>query len=151
MLALYVTLSTVFHIPFPMAGNIWFDMGYIVFGLMLALFGPAAAMIGVMGVFIENMLFTGWISYSWMAGQLVIGIACGIAFWKCKKPVIPIIVAIVSGWVGIGLVKTLIEVALGYGVFPVKIVRNSIAAVADIIPLIGGYFLAKMPVIKKLQ
>lgn len=148
-IALWVVISSFLHIPIGI-GNLWIDAGYVVYGLMLALYGVPAALIGVLGVFLENVLFTGWISYSWMAGQVIIGIACGLAFKKCKHKWIAIIVAIAATWLGIGLVKTLIEIALGYGVFAVKIVTNSLAAGLDVIPLIVGYGIAKIPAIKKV-
>lgn len=147
MLALYVVVSTFFHIPIPI-GHAWFDLGYAVYGLMMALYGLPAIIIGVLGVFIENIMFSGWISYSWIAGQIVIGLACGYAFQHCKSDVINAIVAAVATWIGIGLVKTIIEVSLGYGVFPVKIVNNSIYAFADYIPLMVGYSLTKVKAIK---
>jgi len=62
--------------------------------------------------------------------------------------VINAIVAAVATWIGIGLVKTIIEVSLGYGVFPVKIVNNSIYAFADYIPLMVGYSLTKVKAIQ---
>lgn len=149
-LALWVVLSSFLHIPIGI-GHLWIDMGYVVYGLMLALYGVPAAVIGVLGVFLENVLFTGWVSYSWMAGQLIIGLGCGYIFykWKNKKWITYLIAAIVT-WIGIGLIKTLIEIALGYGVFEVKIITNSIAAILDFIPMMIGYYLAKIPIIKKL-
>ncbi len=149
-IALWVVLSSFLHVPIGI-GHLWIDIGYVVYGLVLALYGPIAFIIGVAGVFLENVLFTGWISYSWMAGQLVIGLFAGYAFKNFKNKILAIIVAIIATWAGVGLVKTLIEVALGYGVFPVKIVTNSIAAALDVIPLIGGYFLASIPAIRKLK
>lgn len=149
-LALWVVTSSFLHIPIGI-GHLWIDVGYVVYGLMLTVFGIPATIIGVLGVFLENVLFTGWISYSWMTGQVVIGIACGYFFKKFyTKPWIAIVVAIASTWVGIGLVKTVIEIMLGYGVFPVKIVTNSIAAVLDVIPLICGFYFAKIKAINEL-
>lgn len=147
MLALYVVVSTFAHIPIPI-GHAWFDLGYVVYGLMMALYGLPAIVIGVLGVLIENVLFSGWISYSWIAGQIVIGLACGYMFKHCDNDIINSIVAAVATWVGVGFVKTIIEVAMGYGVFPVKIVNNSIYALADYIPLMVGYFLSKAKPIK---
>lgn len=149
-MALYVVVSNFFHIPIGI-GNLWIDMGYVVYGFMMALYGVPAVLIGVIGVFLENILFTGWISYSWMAGQLVIGIVCGFVFTKYKNRVIVIAAIILSTWVGIGLVKTIIEIALGYGIFPVKIVTNSIAAALDMIPITIGYFIASSKVFKTFK
>lgn len=142
MLALYVVVSTFCHIPIPI-GHAWFDLGYVVYGLMMALYGLPAMVIGVLGVLIENVLFSGWISYSWIAGQIVIGFVCGTMFKNCDNNIINLIAAAISTWLGIGLIKTCIEVSMGYGVFPVKIVNNSIYALADYIPLMVGYFLSK--------
>ena len=147
-IALWVVISSFLHIPIGI-NNLWIDAGYIVYGMMLALFGIPAAIIGVFGVLLENLLFTGWISYSWMAGQLVIGLVCGFIFKKFKNQWLAIAAIILSTWIGIGLVKTIIEVALGYGVFPMKIVSNSIASVLDMVPLVIGYYVAKIPAIKK--
>lgn len=149
-LALYVVVSSFMHIPIGI-GHLWIDLGYVVYGLMLALYGIPALIIGVLGVFIENVLFTGWISFSWMTGQLLIGVICGYVFRKINNNLTIIIVAVISTWVGIGLVKTLIEIVLGYGVFPVKILTNSVAAALDVIPLLAGYYLSKVPAIKDLN
>lgn len=149
-IALWVVISSFLHIPIGI-GHLWIDAGYVVYGLMLALFGPAATVIGVLGVFLENVLFTGWISFSWMAGQLVIGIISGITFTKFKNQFLIIGVTVVSALLGIGLIKTLIEIALGYGVFEVKIVTNSIAAILDVIPLLVGYYLAEVPALRKIS
>lgn len=148
-IALWVVISSFLHIPIGI-GHLWIDAGYVVYGLMLALFGPAATIIGVLGVFLENVLFTGWISFSWMAGQLVIGIISGIMFTKFKNQFLIIGVTIAGALLGIGLIKTLIEIALGYGVFEVKIVTNSIAAILDVIPLLVGYYLAEVPAVRKI-
>lgn len=143
LIALYVVLSEAFHIPLPLAGNKWFDLGYIVFGVAIVLYGNYGIIVGVLGVLIENILFSGFISISWMVGQVIIGIFCSYAFTKCEKVPITIIIACLSCFIGIGVVKTLIEVSLGYGIFEVKFISNTITSFADCVPLLIGYFVSK--------
>ena len=149
MLALYVVLSSFLHIPTGI-GNTWLDMGYIVFGFMLACAGPWAAIIGVAGVFLENVMFAGWISYSWMAGQLVIGIVCGLTYQKVGNKILVTIISVLACLAGVGFVKTAIEVALGYGVWAVKLPKNIIISLVDCVTLMVGYSLAQLPQLKKV-
>ena len=134
--ALYVVLG--FMCKIPLIGHIGTDLGYVAFAVVLYNFGPAGAAVGVIGCFLESYLLQGWIPYGWIAGQLLIGICCGLVYKKVDNKVLQIIATIVAMFVGIGLIKTLIECGL-FGIpFEVKIVKNSIAFVADLVPMVIG-------------
>ena len=140
-IALYVVLS--FSIKIPLISHIQTDLGYIAYGFFLFHLGPLAALVGVIGCLLESIIFSGLVPLGWMAGQLLIGIICGIFYNKVKNSIINVGVTILSVFIGIALIKTIIECTL-YGIpFPVKFVKNTIAFVADTIPMIIGYFLAK--------
>ena len=134
--ALYVVVG--FSCKIPLVGHIATDLGYVVFAIALYNFGIAGAAVGVIGCFLESYLLQGWIPYGWIAGQLLIGICCGLVYKKVDNKVLQIIATIVAMFVGIGLIKTLIECGL-FGIpFEVKIVKNSIAFVADLVPMLIG-------------
>lgn len=140
--ALYVVVSAIMKIP--IVGHIQTDLGYIVFGAYLVVFGWQATIIGVVGCLIESLLFSGWIPVGWMIGQTFIGIICG--FWyKYSNDKFPkhkmmtrVIITIVAVFLGIAFIKTLIECYLYSIPFEVKFVKNYIAFIADSIPMIFG-------------
>ena len=142
MIALYVVLSTFLHIPTGI-GNTWLDMGYVVYGLMLALYGLPALIIGVVGVLLENVLFAGWISYSWIAGQVVVGLICGAVFKHTDSKWLCVIVSAFACMLSIGIVKTAIEIWMGYGTWSIKLPMNGIISIIDCITLMFGYFIAR--------
>ena len=137
--ALYVALSMALKIP--LIGHIQTDLGYIAFGFALYCFGVPALVVGVIGCMIESMIFSGWIPIGWMAGQALIGIICGLAYKKTDNKVIHIFVTVAAMLLGIVCVKSIIECSL-YGIpYAVKIPKNLIACVADLIPMIVGLLL----------
>ena len=86
----------------------------------------------------------------WMLGQAFIGISCGIAYKKIKPIWINIILTILAVFIGIGLIKTGVECKLYDIPLLIKLPKNVIAFVADSIPMILGYVLAKTTKIKAL-
>lgn len=141
-IALYVVLSMMVKIP--LIAHIQTDLGYIVYAVYLCLFGWEAALVGVIGCLIESLIVNGWIPVGWMVGQAFIGVACGIAFQKTNSKWIRILVIIASVFVGIGLIKTVIECSL-YGIpFPVKFMRNGVAVIADSIVMIIGLYITDL-------
>lgn len=72
----------------------------------------------------------------------MIGIVCGIVYKKTDKKAIHIVTTILMVFIGIGLIKTIIE-CLMFGIpFEVKFMKDLIAFVADTIPMLIGLFIA---------
>lgn len=140
-IALYVALSMAVQIP--LIGHLKTDLGYIAFGVFLYGFGVPALLVGVIGCFLESIIFSGWIPLGWMAGQLAIGVICGLAYKKIKNVWVLIGITIASVFLGVGLIKTVIECALYNIPFAVKIAKNSVAFVADVVPMVFGLLLGK--------
>ena len=144
-IALYFVLGMMVKIP--LISHIQTDLGYIAFGAFLYLLGPSACIVGVIGCLFESLLITGWIPIGWMLGQLLIGIICGLAYTKIKSIPINILITIVAVFLGVGIVKTLIECALYDIPILVKFPKNLIAFIADTVPMIIGYLVGiKLPV-----
>ena len=134
--ALYVALA--FACKIPLIGHLSTDLGYIAFAVALMFFGWKGAFVGVAGCFIETFILQGWIPYGWIVGQLFIGLVCGLIYTKTDKKVIHYIVTVASVFIGVGLIKTSIECALFDLPFIVKLAKNSLAFVADTIPMLLG-------------
>ena len=147
-LALYVVLGAMVKIP--LIAHIQTDLGYIAFGFMLFYLGWQATIIGVAGCLLESLLFSGWVPMGWMLGQAFIGISCGIAYKKIKPIWINILLTVLAVFIGIGLIKTGVECKLYDIPLLIKLPKNVIAFVADSIPMILGYVLAKTTKIKAL-
>lgn len=140
-MALYVVLG--FAIKIPLIAHIQTDLGYIAFGCFLYLIGWQACIVGVVGCLLESLIFSGWIPIGWMIGQLAIGLICGIVYKKTDNILIHVATTIIAVFIGVAVVKTGIECVL-YGIpLMVKFPKNLIAFVADVIPMITGYFVAK--------
>lgn len=138
--ALYVAVSMTAKIP--LIGHIQTDLGYIVFGFALYMLGWKAFIVGALGCVLESLIFSGWIPYGWLPAQIVIGIVCGIVYKKTDKKAIHIITTILMVFIGIGLIKTIIE-CLMFGIpFEVKFMKDLIAFVADAIPMLIGLLIA---------
>ena len=145
--ALYVALS--FMVKIPLISHIQTDLGYIAFGVMTALIGVTDLIIGVLGCLFESLLMTGWVPTGWMLGQVAIGIICGIAYKKIKNPWINIVITIFAVFIGVGLIKTIVECVLFTIPFVIKFPKNLIATIADAIPMVIGYILAIKTPIKR--
>lgn len=149
-IALYIALSMTMKIP--LIGHIQTDLGYIVFGVFCVLFGWKAFVVGLIGCFIESFIFSGWIPIGWMLGQIFIGITCGICYTLCDKKIknktikyiICISVTALSITIGIIGIKTAVECLLYKIPLVVKITKNSIAAVADFIPMVLGFIVGEL-------
>lgn len=104
-------------------------------------------LVGTLGCFIESLIFSGWIPVGWILGQIFIGITCGITYTLCDKRIkhkvvkytICISVTAVSIAIGIIGIKTAIECWLYQIPLVVKITKNSIAALADFVPMLIGF------------
>lgn len=144
--ALYVALAHVVKIP--IIAHIQTDLGYVAFGLYCALFGWPAFIVGTLGCIIESLLFTGFFPTGWTLGQVLIGIVCGITYRRLSEPklsytVIKIAVTIFAVFIGVAVIKTIVECAIWSLPLGIKFARNCIATAADIPPMLVGLFLGE--------
>lgn len=138
-IALYVVLGMTMKIP--LIAHIGTDLGYIVFGFCCYVFGWPAFIVGVIGCMIESLLVSGWIPIGWMLGQLAIGLICGWVYKKNTSKAVDIICTVVAVFIGIAIIKTSVECVLYSIPLAVKIPKNLVATVADIIPMLIGLFI----------
>lgn len=140
-IALYFVLGLTLKIP--IVGHLQTDLGYIAFGAWCAVFGWQACIVGAAGCLLESLLLSGWFPPGWILGQLVIGVICGMAYKKCNSNVLKIIITVFAVFLGIAGVKTLVECKLYSIPLAVKLSKNSVAAVADTVPMIIGMFVGE--------
>lgn len=141
--ALYVVLAMIMKIPLLAGTHLQTDLGYIAFGASCFLFGWPAAIVGVLGCFIESLIFSGWVPIGWMVGQAVIGLMCGFAYKKIDNKIINILITVLAVFIGVAGIKTVIECGL-YGIpFAVKFAKNFVAFIADAIPMVIGLFIGE--------
>ena len=140
-IALYTVLSA--FVIIPIVNRIKLDLGYIVYGMYLNTFGMIATIVGVIGCVLGNMLKGGSIPFAWAIGQAFIGITLGYLLPKTKNTYLKILYCVLSAFIGIGVIKTLIEVAIYQFPLWAKFTSNLAAYVADVIPLIIGVLLNK--------
>lgn len=160
-IAMYVVFSMAVKIP--LIGHIQTDLGYMVYGAFLSCFGIPGVVVGVVGCFVESLIFSGWVPIGWMIGQLFIGLICGTLYKIIQKNNYPtqlkyacyVISTIIVVTIGVGLLKTIIECGLYQIPFAIKLTKNLIAAVADMVPMAIGVIaiepVRKRYVIKKEQ
>ena len=140
-IALYVVLGCFMNIPLMAGTHLQTDLGYIVFGAYCYLFGWPAFIVGVIGCLIESLLTSGWVPVGWMVGQALIGLTCGHTYKNTQNKYAHIVITVIEVFLGIVLVKSGIECAL-YGIpLVVKIPKNFVAFIADVIPMLLGLFL----------
>ena len=141
-IALYVAVGAVMKIP--LIAHIQTDLGYIVFGAYCVWFGWQGIIVGAAGCAITSLLFSGLFPIGWIIGQCIIGAICGITYQilKDKRPIIKYIVGgiitVISIFIGVAIVKSLIECSLYNIPWEVKLPKNIIAFIADTIPMIIG-------------
>ena len=140
-IALYVVLSA--FVIIPIVNRIKLDLGYIVFALYLNTFGIPATIVGVFGCIIAELMKGGSFRIAWPIGQAFIGISLGYLLPKTEKMWMKILYTIISVFIGIGLIKTVIEVAMYQYPFLLKFSSNLAAVVVDAIAMIIGLYLSK--------
>lgn len=140
-IALYAVLSA--FVIIPIVNRIKLDLGYIVFGIYLNKFGIISSIVGVFGCIIGNLLKGGSFPIAWAIGQLFIGLTLGYLLPKTENIYLKIMYCLISTFIGIGLIKTVIEVMMYHFPFMLKLSSNLAAFVADVIPLIIGVLLSK--------
>ena len=153
-IALYVVLS--FILNFPIVGHVRFDAGYVCYAVYLSLFGWWGIPVGVVGCFIKGYISDGWIPFTWMIGQLIVGVTCAVVFRKtndAKHRIFYRAMAVtVSVTVGIGIVSSLLSAVMFGQPIMLKIGRGMITAAADILPMVIGLVIAeKLPKAPKMK
>ena len=147
-IAMYAVLSA--FVIIPIINRIKLDLGYVVFGLYLNRFGIAATPVGVIGCIIGNLLKGGSFPIAWAIGQTFIGLSLGYLLPKTKQLWLKIVYGVVAVFIGVALIKTVIEVAMYHFPIVLKLSSNSVAFIADCIPLIIGIVLnQKIKIIRK--
>ena len=145
--ALYVVLS--FCMKFTVIGNIQIDLGYIAFAVALSIYGVSGSVVGALGCAIESILLSAYgFSPSWFVANLVIGIGCGLIYKHFENNlIIKILATVAVVFLGVGLLKTIIECQLYSIPFEIKIVKNLVATMIDSVAMIIG--LCLYPQIKR--
>ena len=146
-IALYVVLSA--FVIIPIVNRIKLDLGYIVFGIYLNTFGIAGTAVGVLGCIIGELLKGGSLRIAWPIGQAFIGIFLGLLLPKTKNTWLKVLYCIIAVFIGIAVIKTIIEVAMYQFPFNLKFASNFAAFIIDAIALITGVLLnRKIRIIK---
>lgn len=140
-IALYTVLSA--FVIIPIVNRIKLDLGYIVFGLYLNSLGISGTIVGVIGCLLGNMLKGGSFPIAWMVGQLFIGLTLGYFLPKTEKTYLKIIYCLIFAFIGIGVIKTVIEVLMFKYQIWLKFTSNLVAYIVDVIALIIGVLLNK--------
>lgn len=139
-IALYAVLSAFVNIP--IVNRIRLDLGYIVFGIYLEHFGLMATIVGVAGCIIGNLLKGGSFAFAWAIGQAFIGISLGLLLPRTKNKILSCLYAMIAVFIGIALIKTVIEVWLFKLPLYAKFLSNCAAFAADAVGLLIGILLA---------
>ena len=139
--ALYVAISI--FVKIPLVNRIRFEMGYAVFGLYIPTFSYAASFVGVAGCILSNMLTGGSFPLAWAVGQLFTGLMTAFVCKKTENTVIRCIFGAVAVFIGVGLIKTFLEILIFRFPFWAKFTSNLVAVVADAIPFLIGIGLSK--------
>lgn len=140
-IALYAVLSA--FVIIPIINRIKLDLGYIVFGIYLNKLGIISSIVGVLGCIIGNLLKGGSLPIAWAIGQLFIGVSLGYLLPKTNNIYLKILYCLISTFIGIAVIKTIIEVLMYQFPIALKFSSNFVAYVADVIPLIIGVLLSK--------
>lgn len=145
--ALYVCVSMLIKIP--VVGHISLDLGYIVLAVYCYIYGGiAGAIVGACGCFLVSLIATGWIAVGWPLGNLLIGALCGVTYKqvKGKRWAIPISIAVtvVTVFIGVGVIKTVVECALYSLPVAVKFAKNLVAFAMDAAVMSAGFFVAQI-------
>lgn len=149
-IALYVCISMLIKIP--VISHISLDLGYIVLAVYCYLYGGIiGAVVGACGCFLVSLLATGWIAVGWPLGNLLIGAVCGIVYKRLKGKkfslLISMVLTVAAVFIGVGIIKTVVECALYSLPFAVKFAKNLVAFCMDAAVMCAGLvFAGHLPV-----
>ena len=150
-IALYIVMSLTLKIP--IVGHISVDLGYIALAIYCYHFGAVSgAIVGGAGCAIMSTLVYGMFPPGWLVGNVLIGLICGFLYCKNEKFEVlrNVLLTILAVFIGVGIVKTIIECAMFHIPFEVKFIKNFIAFVCDAAVMIMGILVApKIPVVNK--
>lgn len=142
-IALYVVVSLSLNIPFGIR-HMRLDLGYIVYTVYLALFGYWGIVVGVVGCCIKGYISDGWIPFTWMIGQTLIGIVCAGTFSKTANVTRWVAAIVVSVFFGIAIVSSGLSALMFHLPLGAKIIAGTVGAISDSIVMILGIPIAKM-------
>lgn len=137
-IALFVVLSLCLQAP--VFENYYLCLGYVVMAVYCWSFGPlAGAAVGFFGVILYCLVISGLRGMpGWALGNIPIGVALGFCFRAARKmksrPLAWLLCALVTAAscaLGILGIKSLTESLLYLQPFPVRLVKNSSAFLAD--------------------
>lgn len=142
-IALWVVFAAI--LKMTLIGHIQTDLAYIVFGVYCVFFGWQAAIVGFVGCMLESIIFSGWFPLGWMLGNAFIGFTVGYILKKYNvNKIAAIFVVAISVFLGIGIIKTVVEWAMYRMPFSVKFAKDMVATVVDLIPMYFGVILGQI-------
>lgn len=146
-IALYVCVSMLIKIP--VVSHISLDLGYIVLAVYCYIYGGiVGATVGACGCFLVSLIATGWIAVGWPLGNLLIGALCGVVYrqTKGKRRGVPISIAVtvIAVFIGVGVIKTVVECTLYSLPVAVKFAKNLVAFAMDAAVMCAGFFVARI-------
>ena len=142
-IALFVVFSLCLQVP--VFENYYLCLGYVVVAVYCYSFGvTSGTIVAVLGVVIYCILIGGLRGLpGWALGNVVIGIACGLAFHKARemqnkalRATLCILAVIVSCAAGILGIKSIVEAILYAQPLWARVLKNSYAFVADVAVLL---------------
>ena len=139
-IALYFILSMALNIP--LVGHMRLDCGYIVYAVYLTLFGYYGIPVGLIGCFLKGYICDGWIPFTWMIGQIVIGVICAYVFGRTDKILLRIIAVILSVFLGIAVISSGLSAIIFHLPIGLKIFKGTIGATTDSLAMIIGLYIA---------
>lgn len=146
-IALYVCVSMLLKIPTGI-GHLSLDLGYIVLAVYCYIYGGiSGAIVGCCGCFLVSLIATGWIAVGWPLGNLLTGALCGVVYNRTKdmdkSTFISLAVTVLAVFIGVGVIKTVVECALYSLPLAVKFAKNLVAFSMDAIVMCAGYLFAR--------
>lgn len=103
----------------------------------------------MIGCFLKGYICDGWIPFTWMIGQVVIGVICACVFSRTDRKLLRIIAVILSVFLGIAIISSGISAIIFHLPIGLKIFKGSIGAATDSLAMIVGLYL--VDVIGKLE
>ena len=153
-IALYVCVSMLLKIPTGI-GHLSLDLGYIVLAVYCYIYGGVSgAVVGACGCFLVSLITTGWIAIGWPLGNLLIGAVCGVVYSRTRDrkfgTLVSLIVTVVAVFIGVGVIKTVVECAMYSLPVGVKFVKNLVAFAMDAAVMCVGLLFVKK-IVGRLQ